>query len=137
MAFNIDEVNVEKVCEAGYEFEVKLPNGKATGAFLKVQGEYADGVRKFKRQAMRSIQEKYIAARKKGEELQPMTLEEEDVANLSEALTYLVGWRGFTEGKDNKEIPFTKANAEKLLKANSWMIDIILEEARDISNFQF
>ena len=132
MAFDLDQTNTVEQSEEGYEFELKLPDGKPTGAFLKVRGDYSPTVRNFVKKKISEYQIKAKVAERKGKDVETTPDDVED-ENRESAVIRVISWKGFVKG--GKEQPFSKEAVEEFLKRNPWAISVIMEESSNLSNF--
>jgi hypothetical protein len=126
--------NLTEISEAGYEFELTLPgSGERTGAFVKVRGEQSKTARAYARKKYAEYRQREQVAKRKGRE-DEMSLEDAEDMAVETAVIRIISWRGV--GEDGKEVPFTKDNAERILKENSWIREQVLENSNDLLNFQ-
>lgn len=132
MAFDIVKQDFSKSAEIGYEFELKLPTGAGSGAYLTVIGEQSSTVKQYSRRKFQEYQQRQAIAKRKGRE-EEFSLEEAEEIAVESALVRLTNWRGVTE--DDKEVKFNKDNAREILKNHSWIRDQVMEESSDILNF--
>ena len=56
MAFDIKKTNLAEQAEAGYEFEVKLPDGSSTDFYITVRGNLSPKVKKFSKDLFNQLQ---------------------------------------------------------------------------------
>jgi hypothetical protein len=125
--------NLSEVSEAGYEFELTLPGtGDKTGAFVKVRGAQSKIARAYARKKYQEFRQKEQVAKRKGRDEELSLDEAEDMA-VETAITRIISWKGISEGK--VEVPFTKENAERILKEHSWIREAIVEASEDLLNF--
>lgn len=132
MAFDIIKQDFSKSAEIGYEFELKLPTGAGSGAYLTVIGEQSSTARQYAKRKFQEYQQRQQIAKRKNRD-DDFTLEEAEEIAVETALVRLVGWKGLTE--DGKEVKFDKEKAREILKQHSWIRDQIMEESADILNF--
>lgn len=133
MAFDIKKINTAGKSEEGYEFELKLPDGNGTGAYITVRGEYSATVRNHLKKKINEYQVKAKVAERKKQAVEEPTLDEIEDEIREKAIVRIVTWRGFTEGKT--EVPFSVEAANELLKNNPWIQEQIMEESSNLSNF--
>ena len=62
MAFDIKKTNLAEQAEAGYEFEVKLPDGSSTDFYITVRGNLSPKVKKFSKDLFNQLQLKELQA---------------------------------------------------------------------------
>ena len=133
MAFDIIKQDFSKAAEAGYSFELKLPTGEPSGAKLTVLGDMSPTVKAYSRKKFSEFQMKQTIAKRKGRELEDLTLDEAEELAIESALVRLVGWEGILE--DGKKVLFSKEKAREVLQ-HSWIREAVMAEAADLTNFQ-
>lgn len=133
MAFDIVKQDFSASSEIGYEFELKLPTGEGSGAFLTVIGDYSPTVKQYSKRKYQEFTQRQTIARRKGKE-EELSLEDAEELAIEAALVRLIGWRGFTE--EGKEVKFSKDKAREVLTQHSWIRDQIQEESSDVGNFK-
>ena len=135
MTFDLKNHNYTEIAEAGYEFELKLPGtGEGTGALITVRGDQSRTVKAFGRKKYSEFKLREQQAKRRGKDVDDMTLEEAEELSVESAVVRIISWKNITEA--GKEVPFTKENAERILKEYSWIKDQILEEAGQLLNFR-
>lgn len=132
MAFDLQKVNFAQAAEAGFTFNLKLPNGSDSGAKLTILGDMAPAVKLYQRKKGQEYLQRQAMLKRKGKE------EEIDLDNLEEqaveaCLVRLIGWEGVEEG--GKAVAFSKEAAREKLLGLEWVRQQILDEAADVSNF--
>lgn len=134
MTFDLKNHNYTEIAEAGYEFELKLPGtGEGTGAFITVRGDQSRTVKAFGRKKYSEFKLREQQAKRRGKDVEDMTLEEAEELSVESAVVRIISWKNITES--GKEVPFTKENAERILKEYPFIKDQILEEAGNLLNF--
>lgn len=134
MTFDLKNHNYTQIAEAGYEFELKLPGtNEGTGAFITVRGDQSKTVKTFGRKKYAEFKLREQQAKRRGKEPEDMTLEEAEELSVESATVRIISWKNITE--NGKEVPFTKENAERILKEYPFIKDQILEEAGSLLNF--
>lgn len=131
---DLSKTNFSKAAESGYEFELKLPTGEATGAFITVRGDQSPTVKNYARKKYNEFKIKEQAARRRGKDPEDMTLEEAEDLAVEAAIVRVIGWRGITEG--NKELEFTAENATRIFREHNWIREQVAEEASQLLNFR-
>ena len=131
---DIQKSDFNKSSEAGFEFEVKLPTGEATGAFVKVRGVQSPTVKAFSRRKYSEMESQRQMARRRGKDMPEMTLEEAEDAVVESAVVRTIGWRGLTNGTSILE--FSKENAAELFRNHDWIRAQVMEASDDILNFR-
>lgn len=135
MSFDLIKNNFAEAAENGYEFELKLPGtGEATGAFITVRGEQSKTVKAYARKKFSEFKLREQQAKRRGKEIEEMTLDEAEELAIESAITRIIDWKGFEES--GKNVPFTKENAERILREHSWIRDQVMEESSQILNFR-
>ena len=132
MAFDLQKVNFSQAAEAGYTFNLKLPNGADSGAKLTVLGDMSPAVKLYQRKKGQEYLQRQAVLKRKGKE------DEIDLDNLEEqaieaCLVRLIGWDGIEEA--GKPVAFSKEAARDKLLKEDWVRQQILDEAADVSNF--
>jgi hypothetical protein len=134
MTFDLKNHNYTEIAEAGYEFELKLPGtGEGTGAFITVRGDQSKTVKAFGRKKYAEFKLREQQAKRRGKEPEDMTLEEAEELSIESATVRIITWKNIKE--DGKEVPFTKENAERILKEYPFIKDQVIEEAGSLLNF--
>lgn len=131
---DLSKTNFANAAEAGYEFELMLPTGEATGAFIKVRGDQSKTVKAFARKKFNEFEVKKAAARRRGKEEESITLDEAEELAIESAIVRVISWRGITE--NGEDVPFNEENAKRIFKEHSWIREQIVEEAGQLLNFR-
>lgn len=134
MSFDLSKQDFAKAAEAGYEFELMLPTGAGSGAYLTVIGDMSPTVKTYSRRKFQEYQQKVSIAKRKGKDVEELTLDEAEELAVEAALIRLVNWNGILE--DGKEVKFSKEKAQEVLKQHSWIREAIMENSADITNFR-
>lgn len=135
MKFDLAKHNYTEIAEAGYEFELKLPGtGEGTGVFITVRGDQSKTVKAFGRKKYSEFKLREQQAKRRGKDVEDMTLEEAEELSVESAIVRVIGWKNITE--NGKEVTFTKENAERIFKEYSWIKDQVMEEAGQLLNFR-
>lgn len=132
MAFDIVKTNVAELAEAGYEFEVKLPDGSPTEFFVTVRGTHAPKVKNYSKKVFNQLQLKEQQAKRKNKETEFSLEEAEDMA-VESAVVRLISWRGLEE--DGKEVKFSEETARRIMRDLDWVRVQVLDEADIAANF--
>jgi len=132
MAFDIVKTNLAEIAEAGYEFEVKLPDGSPTDYFITVRGTQSPKVKAFSKKVFNQMQIKEQQAKRKGKDVDFSLEDAEDMA-IESAVVRIVSWKGLEE--DGKEIKHTEENAKRIMRELDWVRAQVLEEADIAANF--
>jgi hypothetical protein len=135
MTFDLAKHNYTEIAEAGYEFELKLPGtGEGTGVFITVRGDQSKTVKAFGRKKYSEFKLREQQAKRRGKDVDDMTLEEAEELSVESAIVRVISWKNITE--NGKDVAFTKENAERIFKEYSWIKDQILEESGQLLNFR-
>lgn len=135
MGFDLAKNNFAEMAEAGYEFELKLPvTEEATGAFITVRGDESKTVKAFGRKKLAEYQAKIAAAKKRGKEVDDLGYEEAEDMAVEAAIVRIISWKGIEDG--GEQVPFTKENADRILREHAWIRNQIMEEASQVLNFR-
>ena len=135
MTFDLAKHNYTEIAEAGYEFELKLPGtGEGTGVFITVRGDQSKTVKAFGRKKYSEFKLREQQAKRRGKDVDDMTLEEAEELSIESAIVRVIGWKNITE--NGKEVSFTKENAERIFKEHPWIREAVTEESGQILNFR-
>lgn len=135
MAFDLAKNNYSEIAEEGYEFNLRLPGtNEPTDAFITVRGDQSKTVKAFNRKKVNEWRLKEQQAKRRGKEVEDVSLEEAEELTVETAIVRVISWRGFEE--EGKEIPFTKENANRIFTEHSWIRDQVIEESSQILNFR-
>ncbi len=135
MKFDLAKHNYTEIAEVGYKFELKLPGtGEATGVFITVRGDQSKTVKAFGRKKYSEFKLREQQAKRRGKDVEDMTLEEAEELSVESAVIRVIGWENITE--NGKDVGFTKENAERIFKEYSWIKDQVMEEAGQLLNFR-
>ncbi len=122
-----------KQAEVGYTFDVLLPDGTKTEAQITVRGENSPVVKNHSRRLYQEYKVKEQQAKRRGREVEELTLDEAEDLAAEAAAVRIIGWKGIAE--DDKEIKFSKEEAERLMKAYSFLREQVMEVSGNILNF--
>ena len=132
---DLNKLNVSEAAESGFKLNLVHPVTRQPidGAFITIRGDDSKTVQKWIRGVISRKQTEELMAKKRGREVEPMSLAEaEDQANES-AAKRVIGWEGIANGKT--ELVFTEENAKALFAEHNWIRDQVLEASRDLGNF--
>lgn len=132
MAFDIVKTNLAEKAEAGYEFEVQLPDGSPTDFFVTVRGSQSPKVKAHGKKVFHQLQTKDQQAKRKGKE-RDFNLEEAEDLAVESAVVRVITWRGLEE--DGKEIKPTEENVKRIMRELDWVRTQVLDEADIAANF--
>ena len=126
--------NLSETSEVGFEHELQYPGtNERTGAFVKVRGAESKIARAYARKKYTEYRQKEVMAKRKGRD-EEMSLEDAEDMAVETAVTRIISWKGIVE--DGVEVVFSKENAERVLRENSWLRSQIMEESEQLLNFQ-
>lgn len=132
--FDLTKNDLSVAAEAGYEFELMLPTGEPTGAFITVRGEQSPAVRAYGRKMFNVYQQKQKIAKRKGRDSDDIDLDEAEDMAVETAFVRMIGWKGIAE--NGKAVEFNADNAKRILKQHSWIREAIMEESSNLHNFR-
>ena len=133
MAFDIKKTNLAEQAEAGYEFEVKLPDGSSTDFYITVRGNLSPKVKKFSKDLFNQLQLKELQAKRKGKADQPVDLEEAEETLVKSAVARIVTWKGLEDG--GKVVEPTQENFIRIMTDLDWVRKQVLDESDNDANF--
>lgn len=127
-SISLADLNINKQCEVGYEFQYYDELDKPSGIFLTVIGGHADKIKKASFAAYDRKAKQEAMAKKRGKEVEITPLADIADENLEITAMRVIAWRGITE-------PCTPENVLLLLKSNALVVKQVVEESEQISNF--
>ena len=133
MAFDIKLTNLSEKAEAGYEFEVKLPDGASTDFYITVRGNQSPKIKKFSKDLFNKMQMKELQAKRKGKGEQPVDLDEAEATLVESAVARIVTWKGLED--DGKVVEPTQENIVRIMTELDWVRTQVLEESDNAANF--
>ena len=133
MAFDIKLNNLSEKAEAGYEFEVKLPDGSSTDFYITVRGNQSPKIKKFSKDLFNKMQMKELQAKRKGKGEQPVDLDEAEATLIESAVARIVTWKGLED--DGKVVEPTQENIVRIMTELDWVRTQVLEESDNAANF--
>ena len=133
MAFDIKKTNLAEQAEAGYEFEVKLPDGSSTDFYITVRGNLSPKVKKFSKDLFNQLQQKELQAKRKGKADQPVDLDEAEETLVKSAVARIVTWKGLEDG--GKVVEPTQENFIRIMTDLDWVRKQVLDESDNDANF--
>ena len=133
MAFDIKKTNLAEQAEAGYEFEVKLPDGSSTDFYITVRGNLSPKVKKFSKDLFNQLQQKELQAKRKGKADQPVDLDEAEETLIKSAVARIVTWKGLED--DGKVVEPTQENFIRIMTDLEWVRKQVLDESDNDANF--
>ena len=133
MAFDIKLNNLSEKAEAGYEFEVKLPDGASTDFFITVRGNQSPKMKKYSKDLFNKMQMKELQAKRRGKGEQPVDLDEAEATLIESATARIVTWKGLEE--DGKVVEPTPENIKRVMAEHDWIRTQVIEESDNAANF--
>ena len=134
MALDLAITNIAAEAEAGYEFELLHPaTGEGTEGFIKVRGEKSKIVQNHARKVVNEMQKREKVAKGKNKDVD-LSIEELESLAIDRAIVRIISWRGIQE--DGQDVPFTRENAERILKDHPWIREAVIEESENLLNFR-
>jgi hypothetical protein len=131
--FDIAKQNPVSAAEAGYKFDVTLPDGSKTDFKITVRGDNSPTVKNHGRSVYQQIKTQEQQAKRRGKEWEIDLDEAEDMSSEAAAVR-VIGWEGLAE--NGKEVPFTKEKAIALFKEHAWLRDQVMEASQNPFNFR-
>lgn len=132
--FDLSKNNPSEIAELGYEFTVALPDGTLTEAKIKVRGINSSVVKNYSRKIINEMKIKEQAAKRRGREVEEMTIEEMEEQYAKASAVRIIDWSGI--GEEGKEIKFSKEEAERLMLKYPFIREQVMEESDNILNFR-
>lgn len=133
MALDLAITNIAAQAESGYEFELLHPaTGEGTGGFLTIRGEKSKIVQNHARKVVNEMLKREKVARGKNKDVD-LSIEELESLAIDRAIVRIISWRGIQE--DGQDVPFTRENAERILKDHPWIREAVFEESENLLNF--
>jgi hypothetical protein len=127
--FSLNDLDVTKNCEAGFEFEVTDDaTGKGVGIHLTVIGAHAPAVLDFTRKSLNARRVFDEMNEKRGKKSQSRSIEDDIEFSTNLVAIRVIGWRGITD-------EFTPEGAIKLCTINPPIREQILKASEDLANF--
>lgn len=134
MSFNRQAARAARASqETGHTFEPKYPDGTGIGATITVRGPDSASVRELLKRQLTRLQAKELAAKRRGNEIEPPNLDELEQQAVDLAVAYTVTWGGFFDGDIVLEP--TEQNLRAIYAECSWIRRQVIEEAQELGNF--
>jgi hypothetical protein len=122
-----------KQAEIGYEMPVVLPDGTSSDATITVRGAFSPKVKAFQRKVFQQFELKKQQAKRRGKDVEDMTLEEADEFSAEGAAIRIISWKGIQE--NGVDVVFSLDEAIRILKAYEWIKPQVMEASDNIFNF--
>lgn len=124
-----------KISEAGFEFNVVLPDGTETEAVVKVRGKNSKKAVAFERKMYTEYTARQEANIRRGKKEETLKIEELEERESQRAANRIISWKGL--GKDGVEIPFSEDAAFDLMMEYPFLRAQVMEESDNLQNFPF
>lgn len=131
--FDLSKNDPSKLSEAGFTFNLELPNGTVTEAKITVRGSQSPAVKNYGRRKYQEFKQREAAAKRRGREPEDLTLEEAEELAVEAAVIRTISWEGM--GEDGKELVFSPEEATRLYAKYPFIRSQVTEKADDINNF--
>ena len=132
--FDLSKNNPAEIAENGYEFALALPDGTLTEAKIEVRGLNSPVVKNYSRKIINEMKIKEQAAKRRGREVEDMSIEDMEEQYSKAAAVRIIDWSGI--GDEGKEIKFSKEEAERLMLKYPFIREQVMEESDNILNFR-
>lgn len=134
MSFDLKKNNPAVTAEAGHEFEVVMPDGTITPIKIKVRGSNSPKVKEFYRSAFSQMQVKEQAAKRRGKEVEPMSIAESEDFAIRSSVLRVISWSGIIE--DGKEIAFSPDECVRIMTEYPFLREAVTKESEETQNFR-
>lgn len=124
-----------KISEAGFEFNVVMPDGTETEATVKVRGKNSKKSVAFERKMYTEYAARQEANVRRGKKEETLKIEELEERESQRAANRVISWKGL--GKDGVEIPFSESAAFDLMLEYPFLRAQVMEESDNLQNFRF
>jgi len=125
---DLDDLDITKKAEVGYEFEfINEASAAPTGIFITVIGSHAPAVQNWVRKRLNAMRTREAMLKKKGKD-DMRFVEDDEEFGIESAAVRVVGWRGITQ-------ECTKENVIKLCTINPEILAQIVKNSNELSNF--
>ncbi|MGT2429244.1 hypothetical protein ACU4HD_11950 [Cupriavidus basilensis] len=125
---SIASLNLVQASETGFEVEIKDSSGIGLGVFITVRGDHSDTVKAYNRKRINERRELAYVAAKKGENLLPDQVEDDEARAIEGAVLRTIGWRGLDE-------TFSPDDARLLYNVNPEVRAQVYAAAAESGNF--
>lgn len=134
MSFDLKKNNPALTAEAGHEFEVVMPDGTITPIKIKVRGSHSPKVKEFYRNAFSQMQVKENNAKRRGKEVEPMTIAESEDFAIRSSVLRVISWSGIFEG--DKEVIFSPDECTRIMTEYPFIRELVTKESEEVLNFR-
>jgi len=131
---DLTKFNPKITAEAGYTFNVELPNGTITDIEITVRGEDSPAVRAHSRKMFDEYRNREALARRQKREVPDLTLDELEDQAVEMAIVRTKGWKNIQVA--GKDVDFSEANAVAIYKEHSFIREQVIQEAGNNLNFK-
>lgn len=127
-SLSLDDLDITKPCEVGYEFEyVSESNNKSTGVFLTVLGAHSEKVQNWTRKELNKRRMREAMRQKKGKD-DVVLIEDDEQFGIESAAVRIIAWRGITQ-------ECTKENCIRLCTINPEILSQVIKNSNELGNF--
>lgn len=131
--FDSSQFDLTTEADEGHEIEVIDPrSGRTFDARITIVGEYSPRIEAWQRQLFERRAREERLAKKSGRSVE-MGFDELQEQLVQKASAHTIGWTGIYE--NGQPVPFSDAAAQAIYRKQRWLRDLVLEEARVLSNF--
>lgn len=132
-AFDSGAFDLTTAAEDGHFLDVVDPRtGKAFDARITIVGEYSPRIEEWQRRLFERRAREERLAKKAGRSVE-MTFDELQEQLVQKAAAHTIGWAGILE--NGQPLPYSDAAAQAIYRKQRWLRDLVLEEAKVLSNF--
>ncbi len=125
---SLENLNLSKQCDNGYEFELTDTSGSPMGVFITVLGSSAEAPKKAIRKRVDLERKQNDMLVRKGKDVPLKTLDELEEINIGDLAHYVVSWTGLKESCNYE-------NVCRLFKINDDIRRQVLTETEKLENF--
>lgn len=142
-ATDFDSLDSGAACEKSYEFELLHPTtDKPLGVFVSVLGPESGAFKNRVRKEVNRDRRRTFEAQRKGKNVEPQLLEEDEEFGVSLLTEVVTGWRTVKDGKSEpviywkgEKLEFSKDNVGRWLMHFPWARKQISDESSKLENF--
>lgn len=131
--FDLKKNDPAALAEVGYTFNVYLPDGTKTDATVTVRGSSSSVVTNHGRRVYHEFQVRKEQAKRRGRELEDLTIEEAEKMSAEGAAVRIISWSGLAE--DGVPVEFNRENAVRVMLAYPFLREQVMKESDNIHNF--
>lgn len=131
---DLSKSNPKLSAEAGYTFNVELPDGTISDIEITVRGEHSPAVRSHSRKMFEEYRNREAQAKRQKRDVPDLSLDEMEDQAVDMAIVRTKGWKNIQV--DGKDVEFSEANARAIYKEHPFIREQVLEEAGSNLNFK-